>query len=144
MKFVLAILFTATISFAQTGVSEGKVLLNTSVQGIFQSGGSYYLVTENGWLIVRGNSSQNDQLTEYYRRIYNDSTIVSPNTIIEPDNSALQFINPIIDINEWTTGYSPVADKVYLHTFMHMDSTGKFVFRPGVSAIINKIYNEQR
>lgn len=139
MKLLLTILFTATICYAQTDVRENNPL-DTSVMGAYQYGGSYYLVTENGWLLVNSSMTTNDQYTEYYRRIYGDSTIVSPNTIIHPDNSALQFITPVIDVSEWMQGFNPFGDKVYLNTFMIMDSTGRYTFRPGVSGIIEKMY----
>ena len=55
-----------------------SINLDQNVSGLISTSDGVYLILEQGFMQI----SQTDIYTEYYREIYNDSTLVNPNTEI--------------------------------------------------------------
>jgi hypothetical protein len=77
VKKILLALFVAVSIIAQ----EDSAIENKYVTGILSTSDGVYLILEDGFLRI----NEIDPYEEYYRMIYNDSTIVNPNTIISGD-----------------------------------------------------------
>lgn len=136
MKKLFLLLFTMAVStmFAQ----KKDTALNEKVLGVVINGGAYYLNTSNG--LIKINSRENDPYEEYYREIYNDSTIINPNTELKFNayESGINYFNPAVDISQWAEKYNTFGSKLYLYDFMHMDESGNYIFKPGIIGLINK------
>ena len=83
MKTILILICFTTIIFAQ----DNELDPNIPISGVINSIDGIYLIYDHGFIQL----DQNDTYEEYYRKIYNDSTIVNPNTIIQ-GNYNLSFI----------------------------------------------------
>jgi hypothetical protein len=68
--------------------------MNKSVTGIVTSNEGVYLILKKGLTQI----SQIDPYEEYYRAIYNDSTIINPNTELKTEFNLniIPFISPTI------------------------------------------------
>jgi len=102
MKKIFLILLACSIQlFSQNDVLDS----NLPISGIISSNEGVFLIYNDGYIQLE----QNDTYEEYYRRIYNDSTIVNPNTEIrgkynlnlvpyiytENNNDELKFEDPL-------------------------------------------------
>ena len=69
-----------------------SINLDQNVSGLISTSDGVYLILEQGFMQI----SQTDIYTEYYREIYNDSTLVNPNTEIrtEYDLNIIPYIMP--------------------------------------------------
>lgn len=139
--FITLFFFLSTVIFAQEGKPASD--LNCKVFGIVLNGNSYYLNTESGLVKI---NSEEDPLEKYYQKIYNDSTIVNPNTELKPAayNSAINFFNPAIDISQWAEKYDTFGNKLYLYDFMQIDENGNYVFKPGIVGLIRKEISKEK
>ena len=137
MRSGITILFICmfVVSSGIHAQEKNKEILNERVSGIIESNNVFYLVTDKGLLKI---NSSKDPYEEYYRQVYDDSTITNPNTVIpSPDNdSILNFINPVIDLSKFGGEKFNIPDGVYLYDFMQIDSTGQYRFVPGVMSVI--------
>ena len=70
---IISILFLFQIIAQNEGIDP-----DLPISGVINSIDGIYLIYNDGYIQVE----QNDAYEEYYRKIYNDSTIVNPNTII--------------------------------------------------------------
>ena len=138
--FILFI-FISTIAFAQK--AEKSSDLNYQVLGIVINGGNYFLNTDKGLVKI---NNEEDPFEEYYRKIYNDSTIINPNTEIKPIGfySSINFFNPAIDISQWAEKYNTFGNKLYLYDFMEIDENGNYVFKPGIIGLIQKEISKEK
>lgn len=84
-NFLIIFLFLASFTFAQVDTSS-------KVVGLVLQGNEVYLMMEDGFLLIENS----DPYEEYYRKIYNDSTIVNPNTELKPleNFQIIPFLNP--------------------------------------------------
>lgn len=115
--------------------------LSDTVLGVVCKGNEQYLITESGYLKISSTAkSINDKWTEYYRKAYGDSTIQNPNKIIEEDNLVfpVQLFIPLDDEN-WFDRKINFEDSVFLYNFLKVDTTGKFIYKPGTISLIGKI-----
>ncbi len=87
MKKIIFILLFTTSLFAQDIEIQNKL-----VEGILYSGNETFLILDNGFIKI----NESDSYEKYYRKIYNDSTIINPNTVIRNsiDLNIIPFINP--------------------------------------------------
>lgn len=70
-----------------------------SLAAVINYGGKSFLVYKQGAVVEsKDKGSINDFYTNYYRKIYNDSTLVNPNFIIEDNNNI--NIYPVINISD--------------------------------------------
>ncbi len=95
------------------------------IYGLIDNGTEKFIITENG--IIK---SENDAYLEYYRKIYGDSTIINPNTIL---NSKSMKIIPLINPNDWSNLNFEIAPQVYFYDFLEHDSTGSIIISPDIS-----------
>ena len=143
MKKSLIILFIliAVSAFAQK--TQKPSGLNCEVLGIVINGGNYFLNTDQGLVKI---NNEDDPFEEYYRKIYNDSTIVNPNTELKSAgyNSAINFFNPAIDISQWAEEYNTFGNKLYLYDFMEVDENGNYNFKPGIIGLVQKELSKKK
>ena len=145
MKKILILLLIVFSSASLAQEARKTEDLKCKVFGLVLNGNSYYLYTENG--LVKINNWEDDPWEKYYQEIYNDSTIVSPNTIIdyESNSSSINFFNPAIDISQWSDKYNTFGNKLYLYDFMQIDEDGNYTFKPGIVGLIQKeLGNEKK
>lgn len=87
-KVFIAILFCGFHLFAQDNI----INLKQNTNGIITTNDGAYLILEHGFMqIIETNVYQ-----EYYRRIYNDSTLISPNTELKSNfiPNIIPYISP--------------------------------------------------
>ena len=143
IKYLVILLFICTSIFAQESIKSGDKDLK--VLGIIFANGQYYFHTEIGLLPI--NQNEKDPWEEYYRKIYNDSTIVNPNTEIEGGNvvNPYMFLNPAVNLTEWAEEYSNFDGDLYLHNFITIDENGVVTYKPGILTpyldSLNQYYN---
>ena len=77
LKLVFLILFIYSTNYAQ----NSNILPDENIIGLVHSSEGIFLELENGFIQLESY----DVWEEYYRMIYNDSTIVNPNTEIKND-----------------------------------------------------------
>ena len=137
--FLIIFGFMCSSALAQSSTEE----LNNKVFGIVINSGNYYLNTENRLVKI---NNEKDPYEEYYRKIYNDSTIINPNTELKPAvyNSGINYFNPAIDISQWAEKYNTFGNKLYLYDFMQMDENGNYIFKPGIVGLIQKELEEKK
>lgn len=87
----MKLLFISILFFSSNLFSQEIENLEQNVVGMINSNGEIYLVLENGFLKLENE----DAYIEYYRKIYNDSTITNPNTEIK-ENYSLNFFPYLI------------------------------------------------
>lgn len=139
-KIIIILLIIYSSSFfllAQNKKNKKNEKLNEKVYGYVVNNNKMYLVTDNGFLNVYSNKITNKQWGDYYRKIYNDSTIVNPNTVIET-NAGSAFLNYFIPINisDWIQQKYSFKNDMYLYDFIRVDSNGNYRYRPGILNII--------
>ena len=134
---IIVLIFSSSLLFAQNKKSNKRNKLNEQVYGYVTHNNQIYLVTDNGLLNVHQNENTNKQWQDYYREIYNDSTIINPNTVIEPNlsNTFFNFIIPV-NINDWIKQKYSFKNDKYLYDFISIDSSGNYFYRPGILGII--------
>lgn len=76
-NILLILLFFPCLSFSQFDSND----LEKTVVGIITSNEGDYLILKEGFIRI----STTDKYLEYYKAIYNDSTIVNPNTEIKEE-----------------------------------------------------------
>lgn len=118
MKILIYILFVITTIYSQE--------INDEVLGLIDNGGNgKFIITTAGIKEVK-----DDVYLEYYKSIYEDSTITNPNMIL---NSKSVRIIPVIDPKDWTNLNYEIAPNVYFYDFIDYDSTGTIIIKPDIS-----------
>ncbi len=132
-KAIISLLLFSAICYSQ----NNSVDLTKNVLGVISSNEGIILVLEDEYLFLGGN----DQLTDYYRTIYNDSTIVNPNTEIKND-FGLNFIPYIaspIEIYNQLDFEQPLN----LGMLIQFSKSGSFDFSQYGKSIIDVLRQEQ-
>ena len=140
-NIIILIITTITISvYAQNGRIINSEELNTPVLGYVIHNGQTFIATGKGFVPIGKNQDINNSWQDYYRKIYNDSTIVNPNTVIgeQKQQIPMQFLAPV-DISKWTSQSFSFTKQLYLYDFIQIDSTGNFVYKPGVLGILGSL-----
>ncbi len=107
--------------------------------GILFYGNSSFLVTAGGFLQLP-DQEINDEYRDYYRKVYGDSTIVNPNTVLaNNDSEVLQYIVPFINVSDFGKNFINLPDDYQLNDFLATDSSGRVEFRQGLYSIIGEI-----
>ncbi len=95
IKILFFLIFFVNLFLAQNKLKIEKNDLKTKVYGYLQEGESFYFITQKGILKiakdVNAKTDVNLAYEQYYRRVYQDSTILNPNTIIQGTNYNLLF-----------------------------------------------------
>lgn len=138
----LIILISIIIILANTANAQSvnilnKEELNTHVLGYAVHNGQTFIATEKGFIPLYKHQNENDSWQDYYRKIYNDSTIVNPNTVIgeQKQQIHIQFFVPI-DMSNWVSQSFSFTKQLYLYDFMQIDSAGNLSYKPGVLGIL--------
>lgn len=136
--FFIAIILFLKISGLAQSVSPDD--LNMQVRGIFFYENLSYLITEKGFIQLP-DEEINSQFQEYYRKVYNDSTIVNPNTILSSgdDSQILLYILPFVNVSELGDNLIALPEEFQLNNFLQQDTSGKLEYRKGVSSMVEKI-----
>ena len=138
----ITLFFILIITGSAQSVSPGD--LNEQVRGIFFYGNSSFLVTPRGFIQLP-DQEINKQYSEYYKKVYGDSTIVNPNTVLQTDDSEIfQYIVPFVNVSEMGKDFINFSNDYNLNDFMSVDSSGKMVYQQGLSTIIGNIINQQK
>jgi len=144
-NIIILIITTITISvYAQKGRIINREELNTPVLGYVIHNGQTFIATGKGFVPIKKKKNTNDNWQDYYRKIYNDSTIVNPNTVNgeQKQQIPMQFMAPV-DISKWTGQSFSFTKQLYLYDFIQIDSTGNYVFKPGVLGILGNLKQNQ-
>ncbi len=134
---ILIIVSSTIVLYGQNNNVSSNNYLNSRVYGYVVYDGQDYLATEQGFLPVDTNQNINDKWRDYYRKIYGDSTLSNPNTIIGEQNSQfpVQFFISL-DINKLTGKKYSFTDQLYLYDFIQAGSKGGYSYQPGIIGII--------
>jgi len=138
---ILIIMSSSTISlFGQNNDKSQNDFMNTRVYGYVVYNNQNYLATEQGYFPVDTNQNINDRWRDYYRKIYGDSTLSNPNTIIGEQNSQtpVQLFVPL-DINNLTNQQYSFTNQLYISDFISVDSNGGYNYQPDIQGIIGSL-----
>ncbi|MFH0736490.1 MAG: hypothetical protein V1773_17855 [bacterium] len=97
---MIFVLFIPLLITAQT---EYQITKGDTAYAIINYCGTEYLLTNTGVCLLKTNKDSttiNDFYTDYYRRIYNDSTLQNPNYIQENNDNQINIF-PLVDVNSW-------------------------------------------
>ena len=131
MKNLLKLLFITSTLFAQNIELE-----NNFVKGLIYSQEATFLILNDGFLKI----SDSDPYQDYYRKIYNDSTIVNPNTILtnEFDLNIIPFLNPV------GRSKKHIFEDFYsLGTFVNLKGYNNAYLTPEALSIIDSILTNE-
>ncbi|MBK8945927.1 MAG: hypothetical protein IPM32_11740 [Ignavibacteriae bacterium] len=133
MKF----LFISILFFSSNLFSQEIENLEQNVVGMINSNGEIYLVLENGFLKL-----ENDEAyIEYYRKIYNDSTITNPNTEIK-ENYSLNFFPYLIPTqNDFKIDFD---QPMKLGILIELKSSEKFNLSDYGKTVVDSIKNKSK
>ncbi|MFZ1289777.1 MAG: hypothetical protein WAR79_06790 [Melioribacteraceae bacterium] len=87
----MKLLFITILFFSTNLFSQEIKNLNQNVLGMINSNDEIYLILENGYLKLESDEAY----IEYYKQIYNDSSITNPNTEIK-ENYSVNFFPYLI------------------------------------------------
>lgn len=129
MKILLIILFSFPF-ILQSQVTENDN--GQMVHGIMTSNGIAYLVLNKGFIEI----DETNLYTEYYRKIYNDSTLTNPNTIIKQDFNLniIPFILP--DANTKKINFS---EPLNIGLFINFNESGVYNLTTYANEIIDSL-----
>lgn len=132
MKNILFILILLPILLiAQTDY----IKLDEDVTGFINSTEGSYLILEQRFLKI----NKIDIYTEYYRQIYNDSTIVNPNTELK-DNYSFTVI-PYFTPNQFSNRID-LPEPMNLGIFIQLNESGTYQFTNFGESFIDSIRAE--
>jgi hypothetical protein len=95
--------------------------LDEKVNGILTSDEGTYLILNQGFMQI----SKIDIYTEYYRQIYNDSTLVNPNTELKDDFSLT--IIPYLTPSTFNDRID-FSEPINLGFFIQLNKSGEYEF----------------
>ena len=107
--------------------------LDRNVNGIINTSEGAYLILEEGLTQI----SKTNAYTEYYRRIYNDSTIVNPNTELKEEFNLniIPFLSP--SINEYNR--IDFQDSQQLRLFIQLNDNSGYSLTPYAEEIFDSL-----
>lgn len=128
---MILFIFFSFLTLAQTN----SALLDEEVSGIIITDQGSYLILQKGFIQI----NKNDIYTEYYRQIYKDSTLVSPNTELKDDFSLTiipylvpSTFNDRIDFSE----------PINLGIFLQLNKSGEYEFTSFGEAYVDSIISK--
>lgn len=128
---LLIFIFLPIFLTAQTDYIE----LGNDVTGIINSTEGSYLILKQGFIKI----DKTDIYTEYYRQIYNDSTIINPNTELKDDYRFT--VIPYFAPNQFSNRIDFV-DPMNLGIFIKLNESGKYQFTNFGESFIDSIRAE--
>jgi hypothetical protein len=109
--------------------------LEEKVTGIIVSDEGTYLILNKGVMKIQNYSIY----TEYYRQIYNDSTLINPNMELKDDFSLA--IIPFLTPNKLNSKID-FTEPMSLGFFLHLDERGEYEFTSFGESFIDSIRTE--
>ena len=102
------------------------------VHGIMTSSNGAYLVQDKGFIAI----DETNLYTEYYREIYNDSTLINPNTIIKQEFNLniLPFILP-----DSKTKKINFSEPLNIGMFLQLNESGTYNLTTYANEIIDSL-----
>ncbi len=127
-KYLILLFFYSICSYSQIDSND----LNQNVTGIITTGDDTYLILEEGFIQI----NKIDIYTEYYRQIYNDSTIINPNLELKEDFNfnIIPYISP--DLEQYKFDFN---QPINLGVFLQPKGTGQFYLTPFTEEIIDSL-----
>ncbi len=127
-KYLILLFFYSICSYSQIDSND----LNQNVTGIITTGDDTYLILEEGFIQI----NKIDIYTEYYRQIYNDSTIINPNLELKEDFNfnIIPYISP--DLEQYKFDFN---QPINLGIFFQPKGTGQFYLTPFAEEIIDSL-----
>jgi len=108
---------------------------NNTVKGILFSNFNTYLILEDGYLKV----NEIDPYEEYYRKVYNDSTLINPNTIIT-NNIDLTII-PFIS-NSANQKNFIFNEPFEIGAFIQLSNSDQYSLTPLATHYVDSLFSE--
>jgi hypothetical protein len=132
MKKIIFLIILPVIQF----FAQDLEIQNKWVEGILYLDNETYLILEEGYLQI----PNSDPYEEYYRKIYNDSTIVNPNTEIinEINFNLIPFINQ--SGNSKSKYFNQHKE---LSHFFNFGSAGEIYLSPKALRIIDELNDSE-
>ncbi len=130
-KLIFLLIFYPILLIAQNDYFG----LEERVTGIITINEGSYLILNQGFIQI----NKIDIYTEYYRQIYNDSTIVNPNTELK-DNFSFTII-PYLNPNQFNNRFD-FAEPMNLGIFLQLNESGKYEFTSFGESFIDSIRSE--
>ncbi len=108
--------------------------LSEDVTGIVTSNEGVYLVLKEGLTQIK----QTNPYAEYYRAIYNDSTIINPNTELKTEFNLniIPFISPTLKQHK-----IDFEEPLNLGVFIQMNQMGGIILTPYAQEIVDSLSN---
>ncbi|MFH1194486.1 MAG: hypothetical protein V1720_02160 [bacterium] len=137
---ILLLGFTVSLH-AQLVIDSSSVDLNDRVQALVIYGENKYLYTEKGLIYLTGK----DPYEEYYRKIYSDSTITNPNTVINSNSNmnSLFYFMPAMNVRDWADDYININDSIYLKDIFLLNN-GAVVINPDMEKYLQQVGREKK
>lgn len=105
------------------------------VHGIMTSNDGAYLVLDKGFIAI----DETNLYTEYYRKIYNDTTLINPNTIVKQEFN-LNIIPLILpDANAKKINFN---EPLNIGMFLQLNESGTYNFSSYANEIIDSLINK--
>ena len=117
LKSLIVLIFFPFLLIAQNYAID----LDEKVNGILTSDEGTYLILNQGFMQI----SKIDIYTEYYRQIYNDSTLVNPNTELKDDFSLT--IIPYLTPSTFNDRIN-FSEPINLGFFIQLNKSGEYEF----------------
>ena len=129
-KLLIIFILTPIFLFCQEYIFDE----NEIIYGIINSEKGTYLILEKGFIRI----NENDAYVEYYKKIYNDSTIVNPNTEIKSNINLniIPFLSP--QINQQKFDFS---EPLKMGIFVQTDKFGYLNLTPYAKEYLDSISN---
>lgn len=124
------------LSFLLSSIALAQVDTSTTINGVIQYGNSVYLVSDDGYFIIESS----DPYEEYYRKIYNDSTIVNPNTVLGKnlDLKLIPYLNLTNDYKKF------IFDQpINIGLFLDFSDSNSPKFSPYTYYLIDSLFVEE-
>ena len=119
IKNTLIILF---LFFSSFSYSQNKVKSDEEIIGFIITNSTPIIITNTGYYKLE--KKENDKWLEYYQKIYNDTTIINPNTEIKNDY-AFNIIPFVFSSTEMQNQYN-LEEPVKFGMFFQIDMNGQY------------------
>lgn len=111
---------------------ENKLDLERNISGVITTSQGVYLVLDEGLMQI----NKTDLYIEYYRKIYNDSTLINPNTVFnsEFDFNIIPYIIP--DTEQQNIDFS---EPLKVGLFIQINESGKYDLTHYANTLIDSL-----
>lgn len=131
-KSILIFLFFTILLFAQENTQD----LNKNVTGLILSDQGVFLLLGDEYILLE----KADPYEEYYRKIYNDPTIVNPNTELKEEFNLgiIPFLSPSISQSNRIDFNEPHE----LGLFLRLNESNNFNLTPYARTVVDSLFKK--